>query len=1073
MANVLVVKIGATNYGPASGIVAGEGAVQSVEVRPAQHGGIGTAYIKLRRTSGGAYSIISRMEVKVALVNDATNAASALYFHGFVARDTRWRQIGTTLWECEIDCNDVNILLDWCRISPTQAAINSSAETTFGSQLLRIYRAALLNSAFGVPDIAIDAAFISHYAVTVGSFSGLKGSLREMTQHRCNALNAGSPSVYPKFYLEHNLSATPGVYATIPHLAEYDGAAATLASAPVVAHFSETAPAGGTKTIMDLRRTKDGIDLQTRVAVTGLSTNLGEVTYGALSDSSIRTTYPNPYDDRDISGTVTNAWEGPPIRTPDGLTLAQIQQYAVQALADLENPRETIEITTADTSAPTIEPGDVIQVTDSLEGLSGTRYRVQDVSYSWWRQANGTLLLFQTITAGNKLRMMDDDVRQGTSRVVEVDIVGPDAPTNFQIVTVQAGRDDFQAPDYHRRFVSLSWTPSASSDAVRQQIIVRPTGSPIAVEVALIEDNTTSAWVIELARGQSGTIAIRAQDGSRNWGAWAEIAYTAGAPDPTPTLLYGDFAVAKFDDPTKPEGWTIVQSGAVTATRTTAAAEGIDGIAGLYVLKVDLGLSGDVTITSDPVKVTNPAGVLAIQKIATMAAQGIYRSTISNATVQLTIRYKDKGGAATGSQTILSTPTPTTGANVLASLTSGNLPPSGTVYAHLEWHIAYTSATGTIYLGGCELESALPGTKVSGIGFDLQTAVTLQNGSLTIEDAAQMNLSPETNPFEFYEDDNTTLAGHLGYNGTTLALTALLGSRTLELNGGAGIIQVKEAGIFFKTDNPGVAVYRFEDASSVVLANAALATGATDGFTYLPSMAGAPSGTPTTRTGTIPVVIDTTNARAYFYQGGAWKYTPLGTSGVSAATYDLATITVDAFGRITAASDRAGTSYPGSPANNDWFYRTDNRTLFYWDSSFSKWLSVHSEHIPFVPYQMGPLYVAGSNYIPYVWSPAFQSGTKRRVTVFSTTCVVWTTNDGSNYWKIHLQLLDSTGGGATMHTLSTAAESPDVEIKVLTGNPTAPEIAAVDKKVYIELEPVGTPGDIELWGVGVMMKCSN
>jgi hypothetical protein len=58
--------------------------------------------------------------------------------------------------------------------------------------------------------------------------------------------------------------------------------------------------------------------------------------------------------------------------------------------------------------------------------------------------------------------------------------------------------------------------------------------------------------------------------------------------------------------------------------------------------------------------------------------------------------------------------------------------------------------------------------------------------------------------------------------------------------------------------------------SSVVVGTAALATTATDGFLYLPSCAGVPTGTPTAKTGTIPFVFDTTDGKLYFYTGGAW-----------------------------------------------------------------------------------------------------------------------------------------------------------------------------------------------------------
>lgn len=53
---------------------------------------------------------------------------------------------------------------------------------------------------------------------------------------------------------------------------------------------------------------------------------------------------------------------------------------------------------------------------------------------------------------------------------------------------------------------------------------------------------------------------------------------------------------------------------------------------------------------------------------------------------------------------------------------------------------------------------------------------------------------------------------------------------------------------------------------------AALGTTATGGFTCLPTCAGTPTGTPgAVPTGTVPMVVDTTNSKIYIYIGGAWK----------------------------------------------------------------------------------------------------------------------------------------------------------------------------------------------------------
>jgi hypothetical protein len=50
-----------------------------------------------------------------------------------------------------------------------------------------------------------------------------------------------------------------------------------------------------------------------------------------------------------------------------------------------------------------------------------------------------------------------------------------------------------------------------------------------------------------------------------------------------------------------------------------------------------------------------------------------------------------------------------------------------------------------------------------------------------------------------------------------------------------------------------------------------LATTATDGFIYIPTCAGTPTGVPTAVTGMAPLVVDATNNKLYFYTGGAWR----------------------------------------------------------------------------------------------------------------------------------------------------------------------------------------------------------
>lgn len=83
-------------------------------------------------------------------------------------------------------------------------------------------------------------------------------------------------------------------------------------------------------------------------------------------------------------------------------------------------------------------------------------------------------------------------------------------------------------------------------------------------------------------------------------------------------------------------------------------------------------------------------------------------------------------------------------------------------------------------------------------------------------------------------------------NGTPSAVTTALYGQYFPFVGPAGSANLNQSGV-------------------------ALATTATDGFTYVPTCAGTPTGTPATVTGCAPVAIDSTNNKLYFYSGGAWR----------------------------------------------------------------------------------------------------------------------------------------------------------------------------------------------------------
>jgi len=62
---------------------------------------------------------------------------------------------------------------------------------------------------------------------------------------------------------------------------------------------------------------------------------------------------------------------------------------------------------------------------------------------------------------------------------------------------------------------------------------------------------------------------------------------------------------------------------------------------------------------------------------------------------------------------------------------------------------------------------------------------------------------------------------------------------------------------------------------SAILGKTAPATTATDGFPYVPVMAGTPTGVPTAKAGYVPMVVDSVANKLWAYVGGSWKGTVL------------------------------------------------------------------------------------------------------------------------------------------------------------------------------------------------------
>lgn len=114
----------------------------------------------------------------------------------------------------------------------------------------------------------------------------------------------------------------------------------------------------------------------------------------------------------------------------------------------------------------------------------------------------------------------------------------------------------------------------------------------------------------------------------------------------------------------------------------------------------------------------------------------------------------------------------------------------------------------------------------------------------------------------FYMDNNSTAVDS---SGLAMAITDTL-ARVQSFARGSGSVLPFE----IQTANTRALRVEANTASVSIGPAGALTTTATDGFLYVPTCAGVPTGVPTTITGKSPIVVDTTNNRLYFYSGGSW-----------------------------------------------------------------------------------------------------------------------------------------------------------------------------------------------------------
>jgi hypothetical protein len=121
--------------------------------------------------------------------------------------------------------------------------------------------------------------------------------------------------------------------------------------------------------------------------------------------------------------------------------------------------------------------------------------------------------------------------------------------------------------------------------------------------------------------------------------------------------------------------------------------------------------------------------------------------------------------------------------------------------------------------------------------------------------------------------DNGDLLGQIDFetgDGTGVGVSSSILTAATENHSGSAYGSSWNLQVVPNGSTAAVSKFLVDGTGSMVFGNAALSTSATAGFVYLPSMAGNPSGVPTSYTGRVPLTVDTTNSRLYGYFGGSW-----------------------------------------------------------------------------------------------------------------------------------------------------------------------------------------------------------
>jgi len=173
--------------------------------------------------------------------------------------------------------------------------------------------------------------------------------------------------------------------------------------------------------------------------------------------------------------------------------------------------------------------------------------------------------------------------------------------------------------------------------------------------------------------------------------------------------------------------------------------------------------------------------------------------------------------------------------------------------------LAWDNTNGGILVGGASADAftVFKGQRARNDGLQAQV-VNSSNGNIAY--AAHVSVN------------DSSISTYLLVRGSGFSTTGLEVASGSELVGTNNLLlwTINSNPIIFSPGGNDNEALRLYTTRSVSIGKAAVATNATDGFLYITSCPGTPTGTPTGITGRVPLVADSSNNKIYAYLGGAW-----------------------------------------------------------------------------------------------------------------------------------------------------------------------------------------------------------